>query len=146
MYLKKLRVSEFIRTANDLWRDLRDGFEAAHGYRAEESEVRSWRKSLPALADVLSRAPESFGDRSVYLEYEMPGSSSRADVVIAGLDANGHRSAVVIELKQWDANSVVVDGGLVRAGGGIRPHPTRPSATRNSCKNSRRRSRTPAIR
>lgn len=49
MYLKKLPVSEFTRTANDLWRDLSDGFEAAHGYRAEESEVRSWRRSLPTL-------------------------------------------------------------------------------------------------
>jgi hypothetical protein len=124
MYLKKLPVFEFIRTANDLWRGLRDGFEAAHGYRAEESEVRSWRNSLPALADVLRGTPESVGDCSVYLEYEMPGSSSRADVVIDGLDGNGYRSAVVIEPKQWDAGSVVVDGGLVRAGGKILAHPS----------------------
>ena len=124
MYLTKLPVFEFTRTANDLWRDLGDGFEAAHGYRAEESEVRSWRNSLPALATALSGAPESIQDCLVYLEYEMPGSSSRADVVIAGLDANGYRSAAVIELKQWSASSVSADGGLVKVGGKIHPHPS----------------------
>lgn len=50
------------------------------------------------LAKVLGRASESVLDCLVYLEYEMPDSSSRADVVIAGLDVNGYRSAVVIEL------------------------------------------------
>jgi uncharacterized protein len=124
MYLGKLAISEFTRSAVDLWQRLQYRFEAAHGYRPEESEVRSWRNSLPALAEVLSRAPESIQNCPVYLEHGLPGSSSRADVVIAGLDANGYRSAVVIELKQWSASSVSADGGLVKVGGKIHPHPS----------------------
>jgi hypothetical protein len=124
MFLMKMPVSEFTQRANDLWRDLQDRFKAAHGYRAGESEVRSWRESLPALADVLSRAPKPVEDCLVYLEYGMPGSSSRADVVIAGLDTNGYRCAVVVELKQWDAGTVTVDGELLRVGSIIHPHPS----------------------
>jgi hypothetical protein len=120
----KLPVSEFVRTANELWRDLQDRFRVAHGYRAGESEVKSWRESLPALAEVLSKTPESVQDCLVYLEYGMPGSSSRADVVIAGLDTNGYRCAVVVELKQWDASSVTVDRELLKVGGRTHPHPS----------------------
>jgi hypothetical protein len=67
-FLMKLPVSEFVRTANELWRDLQDRFRVAHGYRAGESEVKSWRESLPALAEVLSKTPESVQDCLVYLE------------------------------------------------------------------------------
>jgi hypothetical protein len=124
MFLMKLTVSEFTQTADDLWRDLQDRFKSAHGYRAGESEMKSWRQSLPALAEVLGRTPESVRDCVVYLEYGMPGSSSRADVVIAGLDTDGYRCAVVVELKQWDANSVTVDGELLKVGGTTHTHPS----------------------
>jgi uncharacterized protein len=124
MYLMKLLVSEFTQRANNLWRDLQERFEAAHGYRAGDSEVKSWRKSLPALADVLRGTPKSVQECLVYLEYGMPSSSSRADAVIAGLDPNGYRCAVVIELKQWDASSVIVDRELLKVGGKIQPHPS----------------------
>ncbi len=62
MYLKKLTVSEFTQTANDLWRALQEKFRVAHGYGAGESEVRSWKESLPALAEVLN-APNKTGWR-----------------------------------------------------------------------------------
>jgi hypothetical protein len=45
-------------------------------------------------------------------------------MVLVGLDREGRRSAVVVELKQWDASSVTVDGFNVRVGGQVHPHPS----------------------
>jgi hypothetical protein len=97
-------------------------FQLRHGYRAGASEVRSWRNSLPRLAGVLGRVDDLANCR-IYLEYEMPSSSARADAVIVGMNGAGRRAAVVVELKQWD-RSVVPAGSNIRVGGEVRPHPS----------------------
>lgn len=68
--------------------------------RPGESERRSWRSSLSALADDLRQA--DLGAVEVLLEYQMPMTSKRADVVLAGVHPRtGDPSYVAIELKQW---------------------------------------------
>ena len=72
------------------------------GHRAGESEQNSWRRSLPALATDLCEA--GLGDVEMLVEYHMPLTSKRADVVLAGVHPEtGEPSYVVIELKQWTA-------------------------------------------
>ncbi|MCF8570462.1 DUF2075 domain-containing protein [Gordonia sp. HY002] len=72
------------------------------GHRAGESEQNSWRRSLPALAADLREA--GLGDVEMLIEYHMPLTSKRADVVLAGIHPKtGEPSYVVIELKQWTA-------------------------------------------
>jgi DUF2075 family protein len=39
----------------------------------------------------------------IILEYQLPLSAKRLDVMLTGYDCQGHSQAVVIELKQWDA-------------------------------------------
>lgn len=124
MYLVRLTVDDFVRRAPALWEELSDRFKLVHGQKPGPSEVTSWKNSLPALARVLDRPVSSMRTCTIYLEYGMPGSSTRADVVLAGLDARGYRSAVVVELKQWDARSIVIDGHNVRVGGQLHPHPS----------------------
>jgi hypothetical protein len=70
--------------------------------RPSDSERRSWRNSLPVLARDLRDA--GLDDVEVLLEYRLPLSSKRADVVLAGVHPTTHRpSYVVVELKQWSS-------------------------------------------
>ena len=72
------------------------------GHRPAPAELRSWSRSLPALrADLVSAGLD---DVEMLIEYQLPLTSKRADVILAGHHpATGHPSYVVIELKQWSA-------------------------------------------
>ena len=66
------------------------------------SEMASWRNSLGnsmfhVMAD--DGIPE---DASVAIEYRLNGRKFRIDFLIAGQDAQGSESMVIIELKQWE--------------------------------------------
>ena len=96
------------------------------GHRASPAEMRSWSGSLPILAQDLLDA--GLANVEVMLEYRLPLTSKRADVVLAGRHPRtGAASYVVIELKQW-SNATLYDetGELVTvagAPGGARLHP-----------------------
>jgi len=68
------------------------------GTGASSSEVRSWDRSLPILANDLVDA--GLGAVEVIVEHRLPLTSKRADAVIAGVDPRtGEDSYVVVELK-----------------------------------------------
>lgn len=74
----------------------------ATGRRASEAEQRSWGRSLPVLARNLVDA--GLGEVDMLVEYHLPLTSQRADVVLAGIHpTTGSPSYVVVELKQWSA-------------------------------------------
>lgn len=64
-----------------------------------DGEINSWKRSLPALAEVLQHP--DFADDEIFIELLMPISSGRCDVLLTGRDAGGRAAAVIIELKQW---------------------------------------------
>ncbi|MGY1741159.1 MULTISPECIES: DNA/RNA helicase domain-containing protein [unclassified Blastococcus] len=69
---------------------------------ASASEIRSWDVSLAALAADLEQT--DLGGVEVLVEYQLPLSSKRVDVVLAGEHPRrGGPSYVVVELKQWTA-------------------------------------------
>ncbi|MFJ8751474.1 DNA/RNA helicase domain-containing protein [Streptomyces sp. NPDC102441] len=79
---------------------LMENFQHAHGYRPGTSEVRSWERSIPALTGALLDA--GLGDVEMLIEYTLPLTSKRADVILAGVHpSTGEPSYVVVELKQW---------------------------------------------
>ncbi|MFF8014490.1 DNA/RNA helicase domain-containing protein [Streptomyces sp. NPDC007929] len=81
---------------------LTEQFVHVHGHKPGSSEVRSWERSIPALASVLNDA--GLGDVEVLLEYGLPLNSKRADAVLAGVHpVTGLPSYVVVELKQWSS-------------------------------------------
>ncbi|WP_034802752.1 DUF2075 domain-containing protein [Intrasporangium oryzae] len=91
-------------------------------------ERRSWSRSLPVIAADLRGA--GLSGVEMLIEFQLPLTSKRADVVLAGLDRRTGRPAyVVVELKQWtDAERFEDSDELVLVGGyGSRPvtHPTR---------------------
>lgn len=79
---------------------LEERFFAEFRYRPPESEVRSWTNSLGAIADVVDS--RGFRTQGVLVEYQLPLTSRRLDCMFTGHDAAGVRSAVIVELKQWD--------------------------------------------
>lgn len=79
---------------------LNEQFIHVFGHRPGPSEVRSWERSIPALAAALNDA--GLGNVEVVLEYALPLTSRRADAVLAGVHpVTGEPSYVVVELKQW---------------------------------------------
>ncbi|MFH8980582.1 DNA/RNA helicase domain-containing protein [Streptomyces varsoviensis] len=79
---------------------LTEQFVHKHGYQPGASEIRSWKRSLPALTAALLDA--GLGDVEMLIEYGLPLTSKRADVVLAGVHPRtGAPSYVVVELKQW---------------------------------------------
>lgn len=72
------------------------------GIRVGAAEQRSWGSSLPQLAKDLRHG--GLGDVEMLVEYKLPLSSRRADVVLAGVHPEtGAPSYVVVELKQWSS-------------------------------------------
>ncbi|WP_063727770.1 DUF2075 domain-containing protein [Streptomyces sp. RTd22] len=91
---------------------LTEQFVHAHGYRPGPSEIRSWERSLPALIDALLDA--GLGQTEMLIEYGLPLTSKRADVVLAGVHPRTREpSYVVVELKQWSEAHPDEDDGPV---------------------------------
>ncbi|AGS72852.1 DUF2075 domain-containing protein [Streptomyces collinus] len=85
---------------SSLYLHLTEQFAHMHGYRPSAAEVRSWERSIPALAAALNDA--GLGEVEIMLEYALPLNSKRADAVLAGVHpVTGEPSYVVVELKQW---------------------------------------------
>ncbi|MEW2255895.1 DUF2075 domain-containing protein [Streptomyces sp. NPDC047869] len=85
---------------SSLYLHLTEQFAHMHGYRPSAAEVRSWERSIPALAAALNDA--GLGEVEIMLEYALPLNSKRADAVLAGVHpVTGESSYVVVELKQW---------------------------------------------
>lgn len=96
------------------------------GRRPSPSEIRSWERSLPVLAQDLVQA--GLDEVEVILEMRLPLSSKRLDAVLAGVHPKTRQpSYVVVELKQWSqATTWEADPSLVTvagAPGGPRLHP-----------------------
>ncbi len=84
---------------NQIATTLTKAFFDHYGWKPPESEVRSWRNSLRALANAIELG--GFDDHGLLLEFQLPLTSRRLDAMITGHDRSGHPGAVIVELKQW---------------------------------------------
>lgn len=72
----------------------------ATGQSPSPGERRSWSRSLPVLAADLRDS--GLSGVEMLVEFQLPLTSKRADVVLAGVDRlTGQPAYVVVELKQW---------------------------------------------
>ncbi|WP_255545553.1 DUF2075 domain-containing protein [Micromonospora tarensis] len=70
------------------------------GRNVSPAERRSWSRSLQVLGQDLADA--GLGQTEMLVEYQLPLTSKRVDVVLAGVDPRtSDDSYVVVELKQW---------------------------------------------
>ena len=72
--------------------------------KANQSEVRSWINSLNFVKNVLEYAP--IEENKIIVEYELPYSEKRIDVLLFGKDKEGNDNIVIIELKQWSNENI----------------------------------------
>ena len=70
-----------------------------YGHEPDVGERGSWQRSWPKLVHALQQA--GLDDLHLFLEFELPACSERADAVLLGTRPDGGLTAVVIELKQW---------------------------------------------
>ena len=107
MFLLRGSVAALMRqvTAGGLVPHLADQFWFVFGARPSRSEVRSWERSIPALLNQLTDA--GLHEVEVLIEYQLPYSSKRADVVLVGQHPRGGPSCVVVENKQWSRVELV---------------------------------------
>ena len=84
------------------------------GRHTSKSEVNSWMNSLDRLGHVLLD-PGIPADAGIAIEYNIPYTSKRIDVIISGYDQTRENSAVIVELKQWDqVEKVEEEDGIVK--------------------------------
>ena len=123
-------------TCQDFIRDVGTGqiaaiveraYTRAYGHSTSESEIRSWKNSLAALSNILDHndVPSDLG---LGIEFQIPKTSKRIDVLLSGKSALNESSVLIVELKQWEfANKTNMDGVVnTFVGGGNRDvqHPS----------------------
>jgi DUF2075 family protein len=87
-------------TRNQIAEKLREAFFYHLRYEPPPSEINSWRNSLRAFAQILTSA--NLLDHGIILEYQIPLTSLRLDVMVSGFDGGSAANAVIVELKQWE--------------------------------------------
>ena len=94
-----------------------------------QSEINSWSASLQQVAIALN-SDDIPGNAGVAIEYTIPQSSKRVDIIITGYDEFKKPSLIILELKQWSTSKVSEKDGIIiaRRGGSSGetegPHPS----------------------
>ena len=129
-------VRVYSSTCHDFIRDVGTGqiativeraYKQAYGHSTSDSEIRSWKNSLTALSSILDHndVPSDLG---LGIEFQIPKTSKRIDVLLSGVTALNESSVLIVELKQWEfANKTTMDGVVnTFVGGGNRDvqHPS----------------------
>ena len=88
-------------------------YQARTGHRVAKSEVRAWKESLLAMAKVL-RHESIPDDCGVAIEYVIPQTAKRIDLLLSGIDEENRSKLIIVELKQWKTATLTHKDGLVR--------------------------------
>ncbi len=129
-------VRVYSSTCQDFIRDVGTGqiativeraYKQAYGHSTSDSEIRSWKNSLAALSNILDHndVPSDLG---LGIEFQIPKTSKRIDVLLSGVTALNESSVLIVELKQWEFAIKTTMDGVVNTfvGGGNRDvqHPS----------------------
>lgn len=83
-------------------------------HRANPREVESWRNSMQYMYRVLNTEAIP-GGCGVAIEFGVPYTSSRIDFLLTGRQNGTRNTAVIVELKQWQAlEAIPTKDGVVR--------------------------------
>ncbi len=83
------------------------------GRRDAMAEIRAWKESLIAMAKVL-RHESIPDDCGIAIEYVIPQTAKRIDLLMSGHDDLNRSKLIIIELKQWETAARTDKDGLVR--------------------------------
>lgn len=107
--------SAFLDTAfrQDIEAVILAAFRARMGHGVASGELRAWKESLLAMAKVLNDDAIP-GDCGVAVEYGIPQTSKRIDLLLSGRDDAGRANLIIVELKQWERATRTAMDGVVR--------------------------------
>lgn len=129
MHLYSGTTSEFVgdATQNLIGDKLAATWFDHYRYQPAKSEVASWKNSLKAMANAIRLG--DFFDHGLVLEWQLPLSSRRLDVMLTGHNLERRPNGVIVELKQWDETFPSdVDEVVVTFVGGRKREVLHPSA------------------
>ena len=89
-----------------------DSVKGALGKSVGASELASWKHSLRHMDTVLEDAgiPNNAG---VAIEFNIPQTGKRVDFIVTGTRGDGQRTAVIVELKQWQEARATTKDAIV---------------------------------
>ena len=97
------------------------------GHGISPSEKRSWRNSLGYVCNAFDVAKLS-SDTGIAVEFQIPLTSKRVDVLVSGTDESGRSQVVIVELKAWESAEATDKSGIVRTKfSGVMQDTTHPS-------------------
>jgi hypothetical protein len=104
-----------------------DSFQRQLGKSAGARELESWKHSLRQMDSVLEDA-EIPSNAGVAIEFNIPQTGKRVDFIITGTRQDRQRTAVIVELKQWqEAKATLMDGIVSTFVGGREREVNHPS-------------------
>lgn len=77
-----------------------DAYKEKTGKKTKLSQIKAWANSLPIMATLLTDLPDNVG---IAIEFNIPLTSKRVDLVISGYNKDLRPTLILIELKQWEA-------------------------------------------
>lgn len=113
--------------SNQIHTRILEEFKRKTWHGVSENEVASWRNSMQFMKNVLEDDEIPY-DSYISIEYMIPMSSKRVDLIVSGKNNEDKYAAVVIELKQWSQVEKTDKDGIVKTfvGGTVREvsHPS----------------------
>lgn len=106
MILISMIKKDFIKYIDDktISNKVYDAYKNIYNKKTKLSEIKSWANSLPFLKEIVEALPNTC---SITIEYGIPLTSKRIDVVISGYNIYHKPVIVILELKQWKYVSLV---------------------------------------
>jgi DUF2075 family protein len=100
--------------SDDIEQVILSHYRRATGGSVGASEIGAWKESLHEMGKVLSD-PGIPADAGVAIEYQIPATSKRVDMLISGQDAQGRDSLIIVELKRWSSSTLTEKDGVIKA-------------------------------
>ncbi len=127
MKLYQGKVIDFKKTIEqkEIVQILSQNFFNYYGEQPSPSEKRAWMNSLKFVKNIFEVT--NLDGNWLFIEYELPLSSKRIDLLLFGKDKTGKDSIVIMELKQWskeNIKSVEPNGNVIVQHIGEVPHPS----------------------
>lgn len=122
MIVYTAKKEEFLNDVNDetIHELIKEQFIRKLLRKPSPSEILSWKNSMQKMHEVLSDS-DIPNDSGIHIEYNLPGTSKRIDLILTGRNAARKEMAVIIELKQWSEVEKTEKDGIVktRLGGSL---------------------------
>jgi len=82
------------------------------GHSTSQTERDSWKNSMMYMSTILEDdgIPD---DTGVAIEYKIPQTSKRIDIILTGLNEQSKSAVVIVELKQWSDVKLTEKDGVV---------------------------------